>query len=274
MDRSTNPVFDQRMSTPTKQHQTASLPTDVRRGGRSALAAVRALVVTAVLLAVAAGLALSVVHALRADTGADPSTVVRAGVGALGALVAVRSAFWSCVAAFVCLAEGAGRTARLAERALRSRAPFLARNLLVGTVGATLVLAPLPASAVVTAPDVAAPAHVAADARILPGQVLAWPVTTEPPASRTTTARGAPGEASRTVVVRPGDTLWGLTAAALPDASPADLVAAWPVLHRLNHDAVGDDPRQLQPGTRLHLPAVDDDGRAFLTTDLDRPETR
>lgn len=273
MDRSINPVFDQRMPTPIKPHQAASLPTEVRRGGRSALAAVRALVVTAVLLAVAAGLALSVVHALRADTGADPSTVVRAGVGALGALVAVRSAFWSFVAAFVCLAEDAGRTARLAERALRSRAPFLARKLLVGSVGATLVLAPLPASAVVATPDVAAPAHVAADARILPGQVLAWPVTTEPPASRTTT-RGAPDEAARTVVVRPGDTLWGLTAAALPDASPADLVAAWPVLHRLNHDAVGDDPRQLQPGTRLHLPAVDDDGRAFLTTDLDRPETR
>ncbi|MBD9698975.1 LysM peptidoglycan-binding domain-containing protein [Flavimobilis sp. GY10621] len=261
------------MPTPTKQHQTASLPTEMRRGGRSALAAVRAIVVAAVLLAVAAGLALSVVHALRAGTDTDPSAVVRAAVGALGALVAVRSAFWSFVAAFVCLAEGPGRTARLAERALRSRAPFLARKLLVGTVGATLVLAPLPASAVVTAPDVAAPAHVAADARILPGQVLAWPVTTEPPASRTTT-RGTPDEAARTVVVRPGDTLWGLTAAALPDASPADLVAAWPVLHRLNHDAVGDDPRQLQPGTRLHLPAVDDDARAFLTTDLDRPETR
>lgn len=259
------------MPMPIKTHQTASRPIPAAPRGQAALGGLRAIFVTLLLLAVAAGLLLSALHA--AHQGAyDPSAVVRAGVGALGALVALRAAFWSAVAAFVCVADRAGSTARRAEHMLRTRAPFLARRLLVGTVGASLVLAPLPASALVTAPDVGAPATVTADARVLPGRTLAWPVAVEKPTLHTTD-RDADDEA-RSVVVRPGDTLWGLTAAALPAASPAELVTAWPTLHRLNQEAVGDDPHLLQPGTRLHLPAADDDGRSFLTTDPDRPETR
>lgn len=268
------------MPTPIKQHQTASAPTFAARAGTAAVAALRALLVASVMLAVATLLAGSVAEAL--GTSVTPGTTVRAAVCAIGSAVALRSAFWSLVAVFVCLTDGAGRAARHAEDALRAQAPFLARRLLVGAAGASLVLAPLPASAVAGAPDVAAPAHVAVEAPALPGQVLAWPVT---PARTPRTEVDAPDARARvqvrteddtgtTVVVRPGDTLWGLAAAALPAATDADLVTAWPVLQRLNHAVVGDDPRLLQPGTTLRVPASDDGGRTFLTPEHDRPETR
>lgn len=289
------------MPTPTKQHQTPSTPIDTHLRRRSVPAALRATTVAALLLVVAATLALSVVAAL--DTDDLPSGAVRAAVGLLGALVALRAAAWSLVAAAVCLADGTGRAARRAEAALRARAPVLARQLLVGAAGASLVLAPLPASAVTLSPDVAAPPPAAVAVGASATDVLAWPVAVAPRAASTSqpadpVASGRPhaskapvtsaartpsgarkpsaehGSSGVRVVVRPGDTLWGLAAAALPSATDADLVAAWPVLHALNREAIGHDPDLLQPGTELRLPTVDDDGRTFRTTDSDLPETR
>lgn len=59
----------------------------------------------------------------------------------------------------------------------------------------------------------------------------------------------------RVVVVAPGDTLWGLAAAALgPGATDAEVTAEWHRIHGLNRAVVGADPDLIRPGQRLVLP--------------------
>lgn len=59
------------------------------------------------------------------------------------------------------------------------------------------------------------------------------------------------------VVVRPGDTLWGLTASALsPTADPSEIDAGWRAVYRLNAARIGRDPDLIHPGLRLRLPAA------------------
>lgn len=58
-----------------------------------------------------------------------------------------------------------------------------------------------------------------------------------------------------TYVVRPGDSLWDISAALLNSTDPARLAAAWPRLYRLNAKTIGPDPGLIHPGTVLRLPA-------------------
>jgi hypothetical protein len=54
------------------------------------------------------------------------------------------------------------------------------------------------------------------------------------------------------VVVRAGDTLWGIAARHLPAAaSNARIAAEWPRWYRANADVVGTDPDLIRPGQRL-----------------------
>jgi nucleoid-associated protein YgaU len=96
------------------------------------------------------------------------------------------------------------------------------------------------------APDPVAPAQVAPD-QVAPDQVAPGPV------------------AVGRVVVRPGDTLWGLAERALaqqaatsaaPAAVPstARIACAWPSWWSVNREVVGDDPDLLLPGTVLRPP--------------------
>jgi len=57
----------------------------------------------------------------------------------------------------------------------------------------------------------------------------------------------AVGEATRTIVVRAGDTLWDIAAAQLGDAT------RWPEIVALNADKI-EDPRLIFPGEELVLP--------------------
>jgi nucleoid-associated protein YgaU len=60
-----------------------------------------------------------------------------------------------------------------------------------------------------------------------------------------------------TVIVQPGDSLWRIAAAALgPDASAAEIAAAWPRWYAANRATVGADPGLIHPGQRLHPPAA------------------
>ena len=62
----------------------------------------------------------------------------------------------------------------------------------------------------------------------------------------------------RTVVVRPGDSLWTLAAADLPaGASAARVTARWHAVYAANRAVIGPDPDLLEPGQRLHLPGKD-----------------
>lgn len=58
----------------------------------------------------------------------------------------------------------------------------------------------------------------------------------------------------RTVVVRPGDTLWALAAVALPaGASETAVAAAWRRTYQLNRAVIGADPDLIRPGQVLVL---------------------
>lgn len=69
------------------------------------------------------------------------------------------------------------------------------------------------------------------------------------------------------VIVRPGDSLWSIAAAHLPDdATPARIDAAWRAWYRANRDVIGPNPNLVIPGQVLHAP---DEGAA----DAAAPET-
>lgn len=66
------------------------------------------------------------------------------------------------------------------------------------------------------------------------------------------------GEPQRTVLVRPGDTLWSLAARDLAAGSPDVLVAAhWHAIYAANRALIGPDPDVIVPGQRLRLPGKD-----------------
>lgn len=80
------------------------------------------------------------------------------------------------------------------------------------------------------------------------------------PAHRASRTPLAPAPSpSRTVVVRPGDCLWQLAAAHLPDgASATEVTERWQAIHRLNRAVIGPDPDLIHPGQRLVLPSRPD----------------
>lgn len=57
------------------------------------------------------------------------------------------------------------------------------------------------------------------------------------------------------LVVHRGDSLWSIVARDLgPDASAAEVAAAWPTWYAANRTLIGPDPDVLLPGTTLHRP--------------------
>lgn len=71
------------------------------------------------------------------------------------------------------------------------------------------------------------------------------------------TASGSRAAPARIVVVHRGDSLWSISDDLLgPGPSdPAEIAAAWPLLHDSNRDVIGDDPDLLRPGQQLTIPA-------------------
>lgn len=70
-------------------------------------------------------------------------------------------------------------------------------------------------------------------------------------------ASGVPasGLAGTEVVVRRGDSLWGIVAAALgPYSTDVDVALAWPAWYRANRETIGADPNLILPGQVLHAP--------------------
>lgn len=65
----------------------------------------------------------------------------------------------------------------------------------------------------------------------------------------------APTVSSGEVLVKPGDCLWLIAAQRLgPDASPAEIAAAWPRWYATNERVIGADPSQVRPGELLQVP--------------------
>lgn len=120
------------------------------------------------------------------------------------------------------------------------------------------------------APGAASPAQVTwrpvAAAHVLSGLPLP-----DRPAGRGTATRMT-GPTGPVHTVRPGDSLWAITARALgPGASVADVVSGWRRLYRANRDRVGDDPGLLLPDTILRLPPTWAAGPAHPTPHREDP---
>jgi nucleoid-associated protein YgaU len=102
------------------------------------------------------------------------------------------------------------------------------------------------AASLLGGPALAVPAHPHPD-----------PVVGLPMPDRATDGAAAPPPA-RSVVVRPGDSLWSLARDRLgPHATDADVAVAWRHLYRANRAAIGADPDLIRPGERLALPSYD-----------------
>jgi len=56
------------------------------------------------------------------------------------------------------------------------------------------------------------------------------------------------------VIVRPGDSLWAITARELRDPSTPLVAARWPGWWRANRVVIGADPNLIHPGQRLRRP--------------------
>ncbi|XBB68060.1 LysM peptidoglycan-binding domain-containing protein [Nocardioides sp. WV_118_6] len=136
------------------------------------------------------------------------------------------------------------RPARLRTR-LRARRVGPVRAGLLALCGVTAFAAPVSAGTPEPAPPPAVlDTDVDADADALAGLPLP-----ERPVDGPAPAR------SRTVQVRPGDTLWAIAVRALgPEASAADVTAYWRRIHARNAPVIGPAPDRILPGQVLHLP--------------------
>lgn len=209
---------------------------------------------------------------LRALAAAGATTDPTAPLVAALALLA-----WACTAYLLLLAAltlGArlpGPAGHALAGVLRRLAPGVLRRALELALGLAVVAGPLAGGSPATADSggrppapapsaaaPAAPADPAAAAAAVPAATgLDWPgVAGRAPARRASAARGGPAAPTvRHVVVRPGDTLWGLAARQLGRTAPAARVAAaWPQWWQANREVVGPDPDLLHPGTRLVVP--------------------
>jgi hypothetical protein len=102
---------------------------------------------------------------------------------------------------------------------------------------------------------VAAPASASTETGPHPGSVASGGARTTvglPLPDRVDT----PAPAHRTVTVRPGDSLWGITERLLPATAPAAAVdRGWRLVARANARHVP-DPDLIRPGTRLRVPPL------------------
>lgn len=115
--------------------------------------------------------------------------------------------------------------------------PRRVRRAILATCGAALLLGASPAQA---EPSVGLPPTPSAG-------------DSEPVAFRLP-QRPAPTRSTDSVVVRPGDTLWGIAERFLPEgATDAEVDSRWRAIYRANRDVVGADPDHIEPRMTLHV---------------------
>jgi nucleoid-associated protein YgaU len=227
-------------------------------------------------------------------------------VGAVGLLAWACTAYLVLLAALTLGARLPGPAGRALAAVLRRAAPLVLRRGLALALGLAVVAGPLAAGSPASADDggpgraatataetgapgtagldwpvapAAAPAAPPAASRVAPPTQVAPPGTPRLPAAAhatrvratppTTTAgrRATTARPATSVVVRPGDTLWGLAARQLgPDAPARRVAVAWPQWWVANREVVGPDPDLLHPGTRLVVPPAAAPGASSTPT--------
>ena len=199
-----------------------------------------------------------------------------AAVGLAAAAAAWTLLSWVTVrTATVLLAAARHGAGSRAHARAAAAAPAVARRLAGLLLGTALVAAgpsPVPVDAAGRPPTPPTPSAAgrvaAADAGVpdRPAAPAGWTPDRPAPARRvavqapTHLVAGRPRPAPvAEVVVRRGDTLWGLAARRLgPDASAAEVAAEWPRWYAANRRVIGPDPDLLRPGQRLVPPSPHD----------------
>jgi nucleoid-associated protein YgaU len=215
----------------------------------------------------------SVVLALRSATAA-PLTAARAGTARFDELLGLVAAAgcWTLLG-WVALVLGVtalgsipGALGRFGTAAAARLTPIAMRGAARLVLGLAVVAGPVTVAVPVNATPVAAHAitlHGSAAADVLSLPDVGRPGWSE--SARTVMVANRPGSAGSpqtevvTVVVRPGDCLWTITAEALAqatDAEPSDaaVAAEWPRWYALNRRTIGSDPDLLLPGMVLRAP--------------------
>ncbi|MGH8825299.1 MAG: LysM peptidoglycan-binding domain-containing protein [Jiangellaceae bacterium] len=224
--------------------------------------------------AIASAALLGAVRALPhvADSAWAAARTGSASVDDLVGLMAVVMAYavlgWvGLLSALAAAARVPGMAGRAAARAAHRLTPSLAAGLTRLAVGVAVVSTPvvgaIPAAAGVGAPvrspdadDTADIATTALPGVGRPGHTPVGPDVAGPaPTDRPPPRSGAAPTPADVMVVN-GDCLWTIAAHALgPDATDAEIAAAWPRWYARNRAVVGADPDLLIPGTVLRPPA-------------------
>lgn len=198
-----------------------------------------------------------------------------------GLIVTVWWALSLAIAVAAALLERSGKYR--AASAAGKFAPAFMRRLALAAVGLQLLTAPLAsASTLPMPPGTAASPPAAPSAAWTPTAVPAMPAATpgDPPAAPPGTSAVAhpqwrplspviepgpltgrplrlqqPAGQGTEVTVRPGDSLWSLSAARLgPFASDVDIALDWPRIYQANREVIGANPHFLRPGQILRIP--------------------
>lgn len=192
------------------------------------------------------------------------------------------TAWWAmslAIAVAAALLERSGKDR--AASAAGKFAPAFMRRLALAAVGLQLVTAPLasastlesantapaPQNVAVSAPAAASagwtPTAAPAPPAVPPGTPVAahpqWrplsPVIEPGPLTGRPLRPQQPAGAGTEVIVRPGDSLWSLSAARLgPFASDVDIALDWPRIYQTNREVIGANPDLLRPGQILRIP--------------------
>ena len=205
-----------------------------------------------------------------------------------GLIVIVWWAMSFVVAVAAALLERCGKV-RAASAAGKFTPAFM-RRLALAAVGLQLLTAPLATASLLPAPPGTASATPAASAGWTPAPVPGGtprhlrmrgpgrrqalrppagppprpsrirnggrsPRSSNPARSRGPVRHQQPAAQATEVTVRPGDSLWSLSAARLgPYASDVDIALDWPRLYQANRDIIGGNPHLLRPGQVLRVP--------------------
>jgi hypothetical protein len=184
-------------------------------------------------------------HAWLNQAGADRAVATLAAAGVWCA--AGWLALGLTAAAAARLPGAAGRVGRVISCRVLPRA---VAQLLAGSTGLTLLLAPATAGAA-PAPPVPTPSWPVDPVAVVSVPAPSWPSDRDRPASAPAPPRPGHGE----VPVRPGDSLWSIARRRLDaPASDARIAQSWPRWYAANRATIGADPGLIRPGQLLRPP--------------------
>ena len=197
--------------------------------------------------------------AAATSAGTDAGAMLAGLAAVAGWVVALRLSVTAVAVAAAALPGGFGRWGRKVATAW---SPALARGMVRVALGVAVATGPLIAQGAASADP---PGYPTLD-RINSGPAMtpapAAPAAPAAPPSRPrrdhpgATVGSADQGAGHVVLVRPGDTLWGIAAAHLPAGhSQAQVAQAWPRWYEANRQSIGPDPDQIRAGTRLVPPS-------------------